>query len=272
VKRRFAFSAEPPQKPPRAESQAGPSLPKAGLTERDCRDTHDPSPRGSGEGHESKPAPSQGGHPPRAPPREGDPATVRKTLPKIRPEGAGTESSRRVPWAPRSVPWASQNGRGWKGPLWVIQSNPPAQAGSPSVLAPARANPRQTGPTRSLSPRPSPANTAHADAGAASRQDGALGEHRGKLTVRRQQTPCSVLRAAPLAKPGPTGWARASSPPAGRRRLFPGSAAGVINSRRFRSAAAGLGRDGSATPAPEPGQRLPGGAGGESSPRGKHRQ
>jgi len=25
----------------------------------------------------------------------------------------------------------SQNGRGWKGPLWVTQSNPPAQAGSP---------------------------------------------------------------------------------------------------------------------------------------------
>jgi len=23
----------------------------------------------------------------------------------------------------------SQNGRGWKGPLWVIQSNPPAKAG-----------------------------------------------------------------------------------------------------------------------------------------------
>ena len=27
----------------------------------------------------------------------------------------------------------SQNGRGWKGPLWVIQSNPPAEAGSPTV-------------------------------------------------------------------------------------------------------------------------------------------
>jgi len=25
----------------------------------------------------------------------------------------------------------SQNGRGWKGPLWVIQPNPPAKAGSP---------------------------------------------------------------------------------------------------------------------------------------------
>jgi len=25
----------------------------------------------------------------------------------------------------------SQNGRGWKGPLWVTQSNPPAEAGSP---------------------------------------------------------------------------------------------------------------------------------------------
>jgi len=24
-----------------------------------------------------------------------------------------------------------QNGRGWKGPLWVTQSNPPAEAGSP---------------------------------------------------------------------------------------------------------------------------------------------
>ena len=27
----------------------------------------------------------------------------------------------------------SQNGRGWKGPLWVIQSNPPAEAGSPTA-------------------------------------------------------------------------------------------------------------------------------------------
>jgi len=27
----------------------------------------------------------------------------------------------------------SQNSRGWKGPLWVIQSNPPAQAGSPTA-------------------------------------------------------------------------------------------------------------------------------------------
>jgi len=27
----------------------------------------------------------------------------------------------------------SQNGQGWKGPLWVTQSNPPAEAGSPTV-------------------------------------------------------------------------------------------------------------------------------------------
>ena len=27
----------------------------------------------------------------------------------------------------------SQRGRGWKGPLWVIYSNPPAEAGSPTV-------------------------------------------------------------------------------------------------------------------------------------------
>jgi len=27
----------------------------------------------------------------------------------------------------------SQNSRGWKGPLWVIQSNPPAKAGSPTA-------------------------------------------------------------------------------------------------------------------------------------------
>jgi len=27
----------------------------------------------------------------------------------------------------------SQNGRGWKGPLWVIYSNPPAEAGPPTV-------------------------------------------------------------------------------------------------------------------------------------------
>ena len=27
----------------------------------------------------------------------------------------------------------SQNGRGWKGPLWVTQSNPPAEAGSPTA-------------------------------------------------------------------------------------------------------------------------------------------
>jgi len=26
-----------------------------------------------------------------------------------------------------------QNGRGWKGPLWVIQSNPPAESGSPTA-------------------------------------------------------------------------------------------------------------------------------------------
>ena len=27
----------------------------------------------------------------------------------------------------------SQNVQGWKGPLWVIQSNPPAEAGSPTA-------------------------------------------------------------------------------------------------------------------------------------------
>jgi len=27
----------------------------------------------------------------------------------------------------------SQNGRGWKGPLWVTQSNPPAEAESPTA-------------------------------------------------------------------------------------------------------------------------------------------
>jgi len=27
----------------------------------------------------------------------------------------------------------SQNVRGWKGPLWVIWSNPPAEAGSPTA-------------------------------------------------------------------------------------------------------------------------------------------
>ena len=27
----------------------------------------------------------------------------------------------------------SLNGRGWKGPLWVIWSNPPAEAGSPTT-------------------------------------------------------------------------------------------------------------------------------------------
>ena len=27
----------------------------------------------------------------------------------------------------------SQNSRGWKGPLWVTQSNPPAEAGSPTA-------------------------------------------------------------------------------------------------------------------------------------------
>ena len=27
----------------------------------------------------------------------------------------------------------SQNGRGWKGPLWLTQSNPPAEAGSPTA-------------------------------------------------------------------------------------------------------------------------------------------
>ena len=27
----------------------------------------------------------------------------------------------------------TQNSRGWKGPLWVTQSNPPAEAGSPTA-------------------------------------------------------------------------------------------------------------------------------------------
>ena len=27
----------------------------------------------------------------------------------------------------------SQNGRGWKGPLWITQSNPPAEVGSPTA-------------------------------------------------------------------------------------------------------------------------------------------
>jgi len=27
----------------------------------------------------------------------------------------------------------SQNVRGWKGPLWVTQSNPPPEAGSPTA-------------------------------------------------------------------------------------------------------------------------------------------
>jgi len=31
----------------------------------------------------------------------------------------------------REMATESQNGRGWKGPLWVIWSNPPAKAGSP---------------------------------------------------------------------------------------------------------------------------------------------
>ena len=34
-----------------------------------------------------------------------------------------------LPWCCRIT--ESQHGRGWKGPLWVIQSNPPAEAGSP---------------------------------------------------------------------------------------------------------------------------------------------
>jgi len=33
---------------------------------------------------------------------------------------------------PDAVGW-SQNHRGWKGPLWVILSNPPGEAGSPTV-------------------------------------------------------------------------------------------------------------------------------------------
>jgi len=32
---------------------------------------------------------------------------------------------------PSSTHTESQNSRGWKGPLWVTQSNPPAEAGSP---------------------------------------------------------------------------------------------------------------------------------------------
>ena len=37
----------------------------------------------------------------------------------------------------------SQNGRGWKGPLWVIQSNPPAEAGSPTASSVAHLLKRQ---------------------------------------------------------------------------------------------------------------------------------
>jgi len=48
-------------------------------------------------------------------------------FPSFLPEGcrpvAGSSGCHRIP--------ESQNVRGWKGPLWVTQSNPPAEAGSP---------------------------------------------------------------------------------------------------------------------------------------------
>ena len=34
-------------------------------------------------------------------------------------------------FAPNPRITESQNGRGWKGPLWVTQPTPPAEAGSP---------------------------------------------------------------------------------------------------------------------------------------------
>ena len=37
----------------------------------------------------------------------------------------------RIPLAPGIT--ESQNGQDWKGPLWVIYSNPPAEAGSPTA-------------------------------------------------------------------------------------------------------------------------------------------
>jgi len=37
------------------------------------------------------------------------------------------------PWVSSSLNTESQNVRGWKGPLWVKQSNPPAEAGLPTA-------------------------------------------------------------------------------------------------------------------------------------------
>jgi len=60
----------------------------------------------------------------------------------------------------------SQNVRGWKGPLWVIWSNPPARAGSPTVgctgpcpggswISPERENPQPPWAAFSRAPSPS---------------------------------------------------------------------------------------------------------------------
>jgi len=49
---------------------------------------------------------------------------------KFLKNGAGKSN----PDKPNNISFTeSQNGRGWKGPLWVIQSNPPAEAGSPTA-------------------------------------------------------------------------------------------------------------------------------------------
>ena len=60
----------------------------------------------------------------------------------------------------------SQNGQGWQGPLWVIQSNPPAQAGSPragctgprpggSWISPEKETPQPSWAACSRAPSPS---------------------------------------------------------------------------------------------------------------------
>ena len=49
---------------------------------------------------------------------------------RLRHRSNGGTTGKAEPVASRKKP-ESQHGGGWKGPLWVTQSNPPAEAGSP---------------------------------------------------------------------------------------------------------------------------------------------
>ena len=64
-------------------------------------------------------------------PKEG-PAEARSCSLKAHPDAKPTRNSEHSCSALFPAPFTeSQNVQGWKGPLWVTQSNPPAEAGSP---------------------------------------------------------------------------------------------------------------------------------------------